>query len=498
MLKQKKHLQQRIKMKKIISSHSKRTLTSTQEKNTDIAIWMRFLKEQKLGNLFETLSDSRQQTKVSYSMHSLCMWAFSLSSFRQPSKHAMQTKLENLSSEQKKGLRKLLKIKGKNLPHSSTVDHALASLPYEELNLVLLKGFDSLLRKKWFYNHQNLIPERSFFIGLDGCWIQKYDHPHACDQSGKNTCPYCLPRTANRGKKNEKTYWVHVSVIATLITPYFALPLYMYPLKAKQVSRQQNDERLKQECELTAAYEILPLLKKKYPRLPMIFLGDALYANEPFIRFCEALKMDYSIVLKENAKAVNRKCDELSQLPLYQKAYTRREITKSRKGQIKKTVSWFNRVCFGKGSFSNVLRFKEEILNEDGTTKLLYKCCWICSRKISKHNCFERAAQARMRWKHEDLHNTCKNRGFELKHDMARANPNLQMAWKLITLIAVFFFEIFRHSKLAITNRGKKPLIQFAKDMLGQILNISWEIVAKSLVLQRPRVQFRFCFESKP
>lgn len=90
-------------MKKIISSHSKRTLASTQEKNPDIAIWMRFLKEQKLGNLFETLSDSRQQTKVNYSMHSLCMWAFSLSSFRQPSKHAMQTKLENLSSEQKKG-----------------------------------------------------------------------------------------------------------------------------------------------------------------------------------------------------------------------------------------------------------------------------------------------------------------------------------------------------------------------------------------------------------
>jgi len=237
----------------------------------------------------------------------------------------------------------------------------------------------------------------------------------------------------------------------------------------------------------------------RFPKLKFTFLGDALYANRPFLRLCAKLKMDYIIVRKEKTLTqLGRKCDELAKLKLYQTAYSHQERVVRKKATITRKARWFNNVELGDGLATNVLRFEETAVNLNGEEKPQYKGEWICSKRLSKTNCIRESERGRMRWNHEDFHNTCKHRGFNIKHDMARANPNLLFVWKFMTCIAFFVFELFSHCTIAKKARGTRSLMKFAKDMLQELVNIAWARIWESAILKKSKVQFRFCFEDGP
>jgi hypothetical protein len=274
------------------------------------------------------------------------------------------------------------------------------------------------------------------------------------------------------------------------------LPLYLYPLKAGQVSHEQSDDKLKEECELKATHSILPIIREQFPRMAIVLLGDTLYANKPMICLCEELGIDYMIVLKDKVlKTLNKRCDQLGQTKLYQQQYTLKVQERFKQGLKHREARWFNNVEIGEEVFTNVLRY-QEAFEKNGLYRPGYKGAWICSKKISKENCFKRSDRGRMRWDQEDLHNTAKNRGLAIKHDMARANPNLLFVWKLINFIAHFVFTLFEHTTIARVARGPRSLKKFARDLLGQLIDIAWAVISQSIILAKERVQFRYVFDS--
>jgi hypothetical protein len=470
----------------------------SQNKN-GIASFLRFIKHIKLQNLFEQLTDKRQQGKINYSISSLALWAFSNCIFRQKSKNSFHTTLQNINPDERNGILNLLNIEKEiNLPNYTTVDEGLCNVNYEELNNILFQLFEQLKKRKFFYNHLELLSDNCFLIGADGHWTHSYDHPHAFDKTGKNICPYCLPRKRYKGTAKEETYWVHMFVTFVLIFKDFSIPIYAYPLESNQVNTSQSDEKLKQESELKAVHSVLQLIKKRFFRTKFLFLGDALYANAPFINLCKKLDFEYLIVLKDNFKKVRQKCNELANLVFYKKSYTHRQKCKNKNRLISKNASWFNNVQVDENTNTHVLRFTEE--QRDKTNKLIskYNGEWICSKKITKGNCFRKAQIARLRWLHEDVHNTLKNRGFNIKHDMVRKNPNLLIFWKIMIFIALFVFEIFRHSTIAIKCRKNLSLTQFAINLMHQLLKFSWDKIRASPFLIKSKVQFRYVFARSP
>ncbi|MEI8301549.1 MAG: hypothetical protein WCG10_08095 [Chlamydiota bacterium] len=108
------------------------------------------------------------------------------------------------------------------------------------------------------------------------------------------------------------------------------------------------------------------------------------------------------------------------------------------------------------------------------------------------------AKRGRSRWEHEDLHNTLKNRGFNICHDMAKTRANLMLVWKLMMFIAFFLFELFACTTLAKTLKKSRSLMKFAKDMLQQLIEKSWQIIADSPIWKNQRVQFRYVFCGDP
>ncbi len=241
--------------------------------NVDVAALIRFIQHMKIPDLFASLPDLRQQSKTTYTITSLALWALATCLFRQGSKNALQTTLEGLHHEQKESMLHFLEIEGKNLPHSSSVDDALAHIDYEEFNQILLEMFGQMNTRKFFYNHASeMLPGNAYHIGTDGYHLHTYSHPHAVDEHDKNCCPYCLPRRRHAGTEKEEIYWVHIVVTFMFICDDFTIPLYVYPLKAKQVDTKQSDEKLKQECELIAAHTVLACIRERFPKLNITFL----------------------------------------------------------------------------------------------------------------------------------------------------------------------------------------------------------------------------------
>lgn len=462
--------------------------------------FIRFLKHIHLKEHLSKISDPRQSGKIKYSNFTLLLWALSVFIFRQESKNALHTTIESLPTNKKVSLLNFFEIDIGSIPHRSTVDDYLATLEVDEINQLLMDLFKECMKNKLFYNHaEHLLPNNQFHIGTDGFWVHKYDLPHAVDKHGNNICPYCLSRTTNKGKENEKTYWVHAFVTFIFIFPGgFTLPIYAYPLKAEQVNTSKNDEDLKQECELTAFYAILPELRQSLGRIPITMLMDSLYANEPVIKLIESLpNMKYFIVRKEDSlKHVGRKCDELEKTELYQKCYQKKRIVKLKNGgSLEQSIKWFNRVEVGKESYTNVIRFEEIKKNEHGEVKDTYKNEWLSEEKINSENCFNLAERARMRFGgHEDTHNTMKMRGFAAEHDYARSDFRKMTAWKSLMFVAYFVMELFSFTSLGMEAKGKRSWMKFAKDLLQQLVEVPWNLINMSMSLQKQRIQFRYMF----
>jgi hypothetical protein len=359
-------------------------------------------------------------------MGSVCVF------FRQESKNAFNTTISSLHDEEKISFLKYLEIEAKSLPHQNTVDEYLASIEPEQINTLLMNLFKMCLKNKLFYNHaETLLPGNSFHLGVDGFWVHHYSNPHSIDAEGHNNCPYCLPRVHNKGTPEEYTNWVHIFVTFVMIFPGgLTLPIYFYPLQAKQINISGNNEELKQECELVAAHLVLPKIRELLPRILITFLGDSLYANQPFLNLCEYLNMDYAIVFAEKClPKVRENYRELAQTEIY-KSYKTQTAEKTEGQAILREYQWFNHIYLGKDTYTNILCMSEERHHINGTSDHYYNE-WLVRNKLKASACASQAKRARMRWNQEDLHNSAKNRGFAAEHDYARINPTLWLNWKL-------------------------------------------------------------------
>jgi hypothetical protein len=467
--------------------------------NEDLAVskFIRFLKHIGLKKMLADIPDCRDPNKSVYSSNSLLLWALSVFFFRQESKNSLNTTIIDLPGNKKDAFLNYMEIQGNKLPKRDCVDDYLATVDGEEINHLLMQLFQWVKKNKIFYNHAgSLLPNNFFHLGIDGFWVHRYVKPHSVNELGENICPYCLPRVHNKGTPEERTDWLHAFVTFVLVFPGgFQFPIYIYPLKAVQVNTSANDEKLKQECELLAIHKVLPELRKKLGRILIMVLLDSLYANEPVFELLESLNLQFLIVRQEDTfKSIGRKCDELDTTELYQKSYRDKEIILLPEGKtIERTVKWYNNVACGKESYVNVLRFSE-ITKHEGVIVKEFKTEWLGTTTVNKKNWCALTERGRMRGDHEDLHNTAKNRGFAAKHDYARANPQLCLNWKLLMFVAMLIFELFSFTNIGREAKGTRSWMKFASDMLQQLVEVSWEAISHSEILQKARIQFRYDF----
>jgi len=162
----------------------------------------------------------------------------------------------------------------------------------------------------------------------------------------------------------------------------------------------------------------------------------------------------------------------------------------SNKWSIEQKYAWFNSRYLGEGVSTNVLRFFE-VRTKEGEEAKTYKCEWLFSWRISAKTCELAARQARPSWEIEDLFNTLKNRGNNLKHDYSR-NPRSCFNRQRLSLLAFNIFELFRFSEV-VTQRGHWPQMTLAHKLFSQLLQRPTLEIFSDKCLSK-KIQFRYYF----
>lgn len=481
------------------------TVSNILEENKDaklelITLLKIFLERKKISqNIEQNIPDQRDRELIKYKKQSIMMAALSIFLFRMGSGNTYDNLgHDNDNKYSRKNMAKFIDAPEDCVPVIKTIENFMKELEVSSINNMMIAFFKDLQLSKFFQQHPQILPGDFFLLAVDCVHTHTYNKPHHVDCNGNNDCCYCLKRVYFKGTANVKTRWLHSTLVYSFV--FFGglkIPVYQYPIHAKQVVNFENEseDNHKQECELVGLKMSLPIVREAFTKMKLVLLMDGLYANRPVIKLAEELNCGYIIVRKESCLTnLAKDCDEKSNHLNHKKNCTKK--IKKTQGDliIEQKCEWFNSMYLGSDLSTNVLRFTE-ITTVGEKTSQTYKGEWIFSWKLSAKNCELSSAQARARWEEEDIFNTLKNRGFNFKHDYSR-HPRSGCNWHGVALFAFGIFELFRFSE-AVQQRGELPQITLARKLEGQVFNRPTEdLFSPSLLLKK--VQFRYNFSPNP
>lgn len=403
--------------------------------------------------------------------------------FRLGSKNAFHQESKN-SEETETAIARFAGIDSGNLPATRTIDDVLKKLDHEELNEVLMSVFEVLRKDKFFSDHPLLTPGGMYHLAIDAETVHKYT-PNSAHDCAK--CPFCLKR-----QRGEEIWYLHMHVAVSLVCPGgIRIPIYLYPIHAKSLTCNEtaSQEKFKQECELAAFPVILKKIRERFPRLKICVLVDSLYANGPAMKVLKENCMEFMIVRKDGSmKTVGQDCDGMEKI-----ATTEQVEENSVEGErkIKRVFRFFNGIDYQDMKL-NVLRFEEWVVDKNGIRLSHVYWEWLVSWKLTKKNAPSSARRGRMRWLEEDLFNSLKHRGFNIKHDYSR-DPSAQIIWVLLIMLAFLVTELFVITRQIIPLKRNRSLKDFMKSIFYELRHLCDEIF-KASIFQR-KIQFRYSFE---
>jgi hypothetical protein len=443
----------------------------------------------------ETIPDRRNPMLITYTKQSIMMCAITIFLFRMGSGNKYDDKCHDEDEKYSiKNMAKFIDAPEDRVPVIKTIEKFLKNLEEKSVNDLMIAFFKDLQRSKFFQQHPQIMPGDFFLLAADCIHTHTYDHPHHTDKDGNNDCDCCLKRVYNKGTENEKIRWLHNTLVFSFVfMGGLKIPVYRYPIHAKQIVNLESasEDMHKQQCELVALKEALPIIREMFPKMKIVLLLDGLYANRPVIRLATEQRCGYIVVRKNSTlPLLAKECDERIANPNQKKNCTKKHKCSHEGWLIEQKYEWFNSMYLGENVSTNVLRFWETRTKE-GLEPKSYKCEWLFSWRLSAKNCELATRQARARWEEEDIFNSLKNRGFNFKHDYSR-DPRSCFNWQGLALFAFGVFELFRFSE-AVRKKVDIPQITLAEKLQGQLLYRPTEEIFSERCLSK-RIQFRYHF----
>ncbi len=240
----------------------------------------------KLLQKFEELTDTRNQSYITYSMKTVCVTRLfgllcGLTSLNAISKDKFNTDIciQNLSTICKQNLNEL--------PYWETIQDIFIKMDINELREIQKYIVKSLLRSKMFDKYKF---NDSFQLLFDGIGLSNHDY----DLNNN-----CLKRKHKDGKVSYYKYVLECKLVVGNI---------VISLDSEFIENEEvNNETQKQDCETKAFKRMMKRIKKNYPKYKFIITGDALYATTPIINLCKQNKWNFIFNFKpERLKEVNR------------------------------------------------------------------------------------------------------------------------------------------------------------------------------------------------
>lgn len=287
----------------------------------------------------------------------------------------------------------ILKTNYVELPHKDTLINVISDIKFEELEKVQTNIIKTLIRSKMLDKYRF---DGMFYVVIDGTGLYS---------TKVNLGEQAITKVYNKDEENEYTLYSYYALEAKLVCGNMTFSLATeFVENETYIDDNGNEIRKfdKQDCELKASYRLLEKIKKRFPKLPIIIGGDALYLGRPFMELCDKYKFDYIIRYKESdAPTIKRNFDEIK--------------------IIDDNYQYQNEIIFGelkdKDFYTlSVISYDEENINEETCEIVITNFSFVTSLKIINKNKEAIVLLGRRRWKIE-------NKGFkEQKSDILNIN----------------------------------------------------------------------------
>jgi len=251
--------------------------------------------------------------------------------------------------------------------------------------------------------------------------------------SEKIACPKCLKREDRSGVE----HFYH-----SAITPVFVKPGHsqVLPLPPEFIVPQDGSE--KQDCERTAAKRWLVQHHEHFSDQSVTFLGDDLYANQPFCQLIVEIYHQFFIFT----------CKPESHPGLYEwLAFL------DKNNGIKKVVQrhwngkhgeiwqyrFANQVPLRNGSDALQVNWLELVITKEGTGEILYQNSFVTNHSITSTNVIQLVQIGRTRWKIEnENNNTLKTKGYHFEHNFGHGQQDLANVLASLNILAFLIHTI--------------------------------------------------------
>ena len=341
----------------------------------------------KLTIWIENLTDTRHQSYITYDFK-ICLLTQILafcSSYQSMNRIGRDFNSDIVI----KNINNILKTNYVELPHKDTLINVISEIKFEELEQIQTKIIKTLIRSKMLdkYRFNGL-----FHIVIDGTGLYS---------TRVNLGEQAITKVYNKDADNEYTLYSYYALEAKLVCGNMTFSLATEFVENETYTDEYGNTYRKfdkQDCELKASYRLLNKIKNRFPKLPIIIGGDALYLGRPFLELCDSLKFDYIIRYKESdAPTIKRNFNEIK--------------------IIDQDYEYQNEIIFGdlknKDFYTlNVISYDEESIDEETGEITITNFSFVTSLHITSKNKNNLVLLGRRRWKIE-------NKGFkEQKSDI--------------------------------------------------------------------------------
>ena len=342
----------------------------------------------KLTTWIDNLTDTRHQSYITYDFK-VCLLTQILafcSSYQSMNKIGRDFNSDIVINN----INHILKTNYIELPHKDTLINIISDIKFEELEKIQTNIIRTLIRSKMLdkYRYNGL-----FHVVIDGTGLYS---------TRVNLGEQAITKVFNEGEENEYTLYSYYALEAKLICGNMTFSLATeFVENETYTDKNGNTYRKfdKQDCELKASYRLLKKIKKRFPKLPIIIGGDALYMGRPFLKLCDKYKFEYIIRYKEDSASTIKK--DFDNFHIIDGNYKyQNEIIYGEPDEDKKYYT------------VNVISYDDEQIDEETGEIIIKNFSYITSLKIKNDNKENIVLLGRRRWKIE-------NNGFkEQKSDI--------------------------------------------------------------------------------
>ncbi len=334
------------------------------------------------------------------------------------------------------------------IPHTDTIDRFLRQIKIEELEEITISLIKRFIKKKKFLNY---LINKHYPIAIDGTGLHYFGTEKHCD--------HCLHK-----KINGNNVYFHNTLEAVIV---FSNGIRL-PILSECIENQE--EYLKQDCELKSFYRLAMKLRKYFPKLKILLLLDGLYPNGPLFEYCRKNRFDFMINWKDgNLKSVWDDFNPLKEsglLEVYKKTYKNKKqvfTVMNNKEYVYKNAGQEKLI---KIHLVECIEHWPEEINKEIIWKEK-KFAWVSNKQVTYENFHERCnLGARHRWDIEEEILIEKRHGYNIQHVYSN-NNNAMKAYYCLLKIARIITVILEKSnvlKKVCNNRSQQGFINFVKE----------------------------------